>query len=278
MDTKAYIESGILERYALGDADAAECREVERNAARFPDVKAELVSIRATLETYATAHSVRPPSRLKSQIWERINAEVNRSGSAVASNGIAEKTAVGRDTKIIDIGRYKTMLAAASIALLVSLGANFYLYSRWNETSSRLSSLQSEQTELAKQFDVKRASLEQTQQQLALIAKPSVRPVTLQGTPANADALATVYWDKTTNDVFLLANRMAPPPSDKQYQLWAIVDGKPVDAGVFDVGAEAFVFQKMKSFPQAQAFAVTVEPRGGSATPTLTTMVVVGNT
>ena len=63
---------------------------------------------------------------------------------------------------------------------------------------------------------------------------------------------------------------------ENQYQLWAIIDGKPVDAGVFDTSLAGLL--KMKEIGNgAAAFAVTIEPRGGKASPTLETMQVVGN-
>jgi anti-sigma-K factor RskA len=66
------------------------------------------------------------------------------------------------------------------------------------------------------------------------------------------------------------------PPAGKQYQLWAIVDGKPVDAGMIDLN-QPIVFQQMKTINSAQAFAVTIENVGGSATPSLETMCLLGN-
>ena len=63
---------------------------------------------------------------------------------------------------------------------------------------------------------------------------------------------------------------------ENQYQLWAIIDGKPVDAGVFDNNFTGLL--KMKDIGAGAAtFAVTIEPRGGRQTPTLETMQVAGN-
>ena len=61
----------------------------------------------------------------------------------------------------------------------------------------------------------------------------------------------------------------------KQYQLWALVDGAPVDAGVFEIDAGTPMI-KMKNIPRAQAFAVTLEPSGGSLKPTMDQMYVLG--
>ena len=70
------------------------------------------------------------------------------------------------------------------------------------------------------------------------------------------------------------------PKNDKghQYQLWAIVDKKPVSLGVFDkTDADSVEMKEMGSVVAPQAFAVTLEPRGGSVNPTMDEMMVIGN-
>lgn len=62
--------------------------------------------------------------------------------------------------------------------------------------------------------------------------------------------------------------------ADKQYQLWAIVDGKPVDLGVINKDS---TFSTMKQVQNAQAFAITLEPLGGRPAPTMDKMYVLGN-
>ena len=99
--------------------------------------------------------------------------------------------------------------------------------------------------------------------------------IAMKGQAINPSGLSTIYWDTQTKDVYLLVNSLPQPASDKQYQLWAIVDGKPVDAGVFDM-KDADGLVKMKNIPQAQAFAITLEKKGGSASPTLAAMYVMG--
>ena len=71
-----------------------------------------------------------------------------------------------------------------------------------------------------------------------------------------------------------MQNNLPLAPSDKQYQLWAIVDGKPVDAGI--IGDCNGGLCKLKNIPKASAFAITLEKKGGSPTPTLTAMFVMG--
>ena len=86
-----------------------------------------------------------------------------------------------------------------------------------------------------------------------------------------------LYWDGATGDVYVNLNTMPAAPPGKQYQLWAIVDGKPVDAGMYDNNS-SIALHKMKTIPKAEMFAVTIENAGGSPTPTLDQMVVAGKT
>ena len=66
-------------------------------------------------------------------------------------------------------------------------------------------------------------------------------------------------------------------PSDQQYQLWALIDSKPKDLGVFDATDDKVIL-KMKNTQKAQAFAITIEKKGGSPSPTLQKMQSLGKT
>jgi anti-sigma-K factor RskA len=63
-----------------------------------------------------------------------------------------------------------------------------------------------------------------------------------------------------------MVKNLPQPAAGKQYQLWAIVDNKPVDAGMLDM-AHGHQMVKMKNIPRAQLFAITLEEQGGSPTP-----------
>ena len=99
----------------------------------------------------------------------------------------------------------------------------------------------------------------------------------MNGTDNSPDSKATVYWNKSTEDVYLSIKNLKELSKDQQYQLWAIIDGKPVDAGVFDPTNSSMLVQMKNINPNAAAFAVTIEPKGGSENPTLETMQVIGN-
>jgi anti-sigma-K factor RskA len=107
------------------------------------------------------------------------------------------------------------------------------------------------------------------------IRNPRMKAVKLPGVPSNPSSMCTVYWDTQTKDVYLMVNNLPKPAPDMQYQLWAMVDGKPVDAGMLDMDTGQMVV-KMKNIPIAQAFAITLEKKGGSPTPDMNAMYVMG--
>ena len=99
----------------------------------------------------------------------------------------------------------------------------------------------------------------------------------LKGTPVSPSSYVTVYWDTTSKDVYLMVNNLPKPASDKQYQLWALINGQPVDLGMLQYeGGKTHPLVKMKGVQHAQAFAITLEPKGGSPNPTMDQMYVVG--
>ena len=67
---------------------------------------------------------------------------------------------------------------------------------------------------------------------------------------------------------------LPPAPPGKQYQFWADVDGRMVDAGML-TGDTAGI-HRMKDMADATAFGVTLENEGGSPTPTLTALYLLG--
>jgi anti-sigma-K factor RskA len=92
---------------------------------------------------------------------------------------------------------------------------------------------------------------------------PNVTVVNMVGLQKAVPGSASVYWDSTSTNVYLIVKNMPKLPSNKQYQLWALIDGKPVDLGLFDP-PQPNVMLKMKNTQKADAFAISVEDRGDS--------------
>jgi anti-sigma-K factor RskA len=92
--------------------------------------------------------------------------------------------------------------------------------------------------------------------------------VNMVGTQKASPGSASIYWDSTSTNVYMVVKNMPKLPTDKQYQLWALIDGKPVDLGLFDQ-PQPNVILKMKNIQKADAFAITIESRGNTGGPNL---------
>jgi hypothetical protein len=293
-DFQTYIESGRLEQYALGELDPAAQAEVEAWAARSPQVRQELDELLDGIGFYAEAHAQTPPAALRDRVLHNVLAEIGTTAAVApaavvsfapvapaptmrvsASNPrLAETAAVSPP-----VSQRSGWAIAASVALLLSLAANALLYSRWQQADSDLVAAQNNQARFAQTSQVMERRLNSTQEQLHVLRSPQeYKMVALAGTPAHADAKARVLYSATTHRVFIDVQNLPKLPAGKQYQLWALDKGKPVDAGVLAfTTAAGDSLQQMKDIASAQTFAMTVEPTGGSVGPTLTTRTVVGN-
>ena len=272
MNIQEYISSGIVESYVLGLADHEERAEFERMCAAHAEVKKARELFELALEEQAMTNAITPAKNIKSKIFAEI--EIEREMISTTANdqmlSVPAEAATRPVAKVVSVG-WQRYIAAASIALLlISTALNFYFFNQYQSYSNRYEALLAQQADLAKNNDVLRTRLDTYENTLAMLRDPDMAVIKMPGTnvPTSPDSnsVATVYWNTRSKDVYLMVNNLPQPPSDQQYQLWAIVDGQPIDAGVFDVQNTAELL-RMKNMPRAQVFAVTLEKRGGSTTP-----------
>ncbi|MBC3542145.1 anti-sigma factor domain-containing protein [Rufibacter sediminis] len=275
MNTQEYIDSGVLELYAAGGLTPAECEEVERMAAQYPDVHTALEECLRTMEAYALTHAKAPRPELEDQILRHLQT--------VSAQPIHQTAPTA---KVVSLPHVETVheteragtawwQIAAVILLLISAAANVYLYSNLQETRQELVSAQQTTRQYALQVNQLENRSLQSESLLGVLRNPKTLAVKLNGVTQHPDAQATVFWNQETKEVYFDGASLPAAPTGKQYQLWALAQGKPIDAGVVKTTDSTLL--RMKSIEEAQAFAVTLEPEGGSVNPTLEEMYVMGN-
>jgi len=276
---KEYIESGILELYVLGDLSPEEKLQVEAMAAENTTVREEISEIERSMEFYAEEHAVEPSEALRGKVLNSLltNLGDDRTFTKPRKHNDEEKYEEEEDNVIPlptrQNGFFKYAFAACLMLLLVSIYGLINLYSKLQDTNTQLTAMQLDRQKIANQVNVR-------DNELDMYRDPSFKVFKLNGTAKTPAAALTLAWSPAKQKVVLDMKSMKLPEHDKQhqYQLWALVGGKPVDLGVFDTLGEADTtsVKEMKSIAQADAFAVTLEPAGGSVNPTLDQMVVMG--
>lgn len=278
-EAKAYIESGKLELYVLGQLTAEEQLEVEEMAKRYPTVKEEINAIEIALEQYAMEHAIQPTLGLEQRIFAQLSAA---SKTPVTTEPVIKKEAVVVPLYPDHTGTVKTLrfaLAACAVLLVVSVFSLYNAHHKLAVANDQIVSLNQSKERFAATVSFMKDENEDLQQIASMSADPTWTTVKLAGTKIAPEANMVVYWHKKGQHVMVDNTRMALPQNDEshQYQLWALVNGKPVDLGVFDAKAEPKkLLVAMKEIGTAQAFAVTLEKRGGSINPTMEKLVAMG--
>ena len=270
MDIQEYIQSGIIESYVLGLASAEESAEVEKLSLQYPDVKQAINEFSVLFEQQAFENAVTPPQDVKGTIMAAIREEAK--GAPLVS--LPENGKAFTDIPSKSFRLWKMVAAASVILLVISTALNFYFYNQYRDRNNAYQALLSERNTLQASNQLYQTHLREWQNAAEMMADTAMIMIKMPGIAGKKQHEATVFWNTKNKDVYVMPNKLPNPGSGKQFQLWALVDGKPVDAGVLDPGCTGVC--KMKNIPRAQAFAITLENQGGSPTPTMQQMYVLG--
>jgi anti-sigma-K factor RskA len=269
VNVQEYIESGIIESYVMGLASEPERAEFERLCSQYPELVAARRKFEERIEGYASENAVPPPPEVKVKVLEAIG---NPSRVAASSIPPPKIITMQDDKQPARSSLLLRFVAAASVLLLIGVGYLYY------QTKQENKDLADTNDRLKVSLDTTRNVLQRiVDEQKDVVSNPNVTVVNMVGTQVAPKSSANIYWDSASSNVYLVVKNMPKLPSNQQYQLWALIDNKPKDLGVFDA-TDQKVILKMKNTQKAQAFAITIEQQGGSPSPTLQKMQSIGKT
>ena len=263
MNTKEYINSGILEEYLLSTVSSQEKQEVECMSKIYPEIKTELAELESALEQYALMHPKTPSASLKGRIFAQMEfSNPEETQNLVEAKQIEFRPEVARTT----VPLWSQMAVAASVLFAMVSG-----WSLWQSAQYKTK---------AEQMTATVATLEQknnySESLAALYQSPDNKTIQLKGVAKSPGSSVVAFWNQKTKEVLINVQSLPTPAAGKQYQLWAIVGGKPVDMGMLDENFAQKILKMKIADGSAAAFAITLEKRGGSVSPTLEEMVVMG--
>lgn len=241
--------------YALEILDADERRIFERHLPLCAECQRAVADARAVAAALAhTVAPVDPPAALRARVLQAATAAAPTPSSVRPNRA----------------GVFPWWLAAAaSIAAIVSgLG--------WWNAADRLARTERElqaarQTLAAAQSRVADAQsvADRLTRELSVLSAPDVVRVDLKGQPAAPAATGRVYWSRSRGATFTAAN-LPPLDAGRVYQLWFVTAGAPVSAALVipDPAGRSETVLPSPAGIEPTAFALTVEPAGGSPGPT----------
>ncbi len=259
MTAEEYIASGKLELYVCGSLPFEEISEIEEAINSYPSVKNEVQEIEAAL--LQLAETVAPP--LSAMTWSSILATMRKVRKINESSSKTNWSAI-------------TGWAAA----ILCIGGIFWLLQQNNMLENNIQITANENIELKDSINYKKGKLAQANELLAIIGSKDFDAVLLLGNEVVApDAFAKVYYNKAEKIAYVDGAGLPKAPSGKTYQVWSLTLDPltPTSIGLLgsveENGANIFKFENI---PDPEAFGITLEPEGGSETPTLSQLYTLG--
>jgi anti-sigma-K factor RskA len=259
MENKEYIESGILELYVYGLLSETENEEVTTMAKNNPEINAEIIAIEKAIvslsSSFAPFHSV--------ENYEKI------------------KTKLGLNpTKVIEMEPTRNWAQyigwAAAILLLVGIG---FQYNQLEQTNNQVVNATTEKVKMEQELNQLQLKNKESETNLAIVRDTKNTVVPLGGQAVAPESSAKVYWNKETQVVYVDAAGLPAPPKGMVYQVWSLKLNPltPTSIGLldnFDKNDQRMF--AVNSIGDAEAFGITLEPAGGSLTPTMEQLYTLG--
>jgi anti-sigma-K factor RskA len=260
MEAQEYIESGILELYVYGLLTETENLEIAEMAKKNPDVDQEIISIEKAIvalsSSFSPFHSVANFEKIKARLELKHGKVVDMKPASQWSQYVGW---------------------AAAVLLLLGLG---YQTLELTKTKDAIATVGNEKTKIERDFAYLDQQNKETEKNLTIVRDIKNTGVTLGGQAVSPTSFAKVYWNKDTKTTYIDAAGLPKPPKGMVYQVWALKLSPvltPTSIGLLsDFEGNSNKIFAVDRTNEAEAFGITLEPAGGSLTPTMTQLYTLG--
>jgi len=258
MTAEEIITSGKIELYVCGSLPTDETQEVEEAIALYPQVKTEVERIEATLINLAEAIS----PTLSALVWTYILESI-------------------RKVRTLDSGSRTNWAAITGwAAAILFLAGIFWMLKENNNLQDNVQVTTTENVILKEKVTTTESDLAAANEVLTILRSKEYNTYTLPGNQAVApEAFAKVYYNRTEKIAYIDSKGLPPAPNGKVYQVWSLIMDPltPTSVGLLsDVAVIEGGIYKFENIPDPEAFGITLEPEGGSETPTLNQLYTLG--
>ncbi|KAF2513919.1 anti-sigma factor [Flavobacterium foetidum] len=260
MEAQEYIESGILELYVYGLLSEKENIEITELAKNNDQVNQEIISIEKAIialsSSFSPFHSVANFEKIKARLELKHGKLVDMKP---ASNW----------TQYVGW--------AASVLLLLGLG---YQTLELTKTKEAISTVGNEKNKIERNYAYLGQQNEEMKKSLNIVRDIKNTNVTLGGQAVSPTSYAKVYWNQETKTIYIDAKGLPTPPKGMVYQVWSLKLSPvltPTSIGLLDnFEANSQKIFAVSQTDSAEAFGITLEPAGGSPTPTMEQLYTLG--
>ncbi len=262
MDVEKYIASGVLELYVAGKLTEEENMEVFQYSKEYPEILEEILAI-------------------ESSILKLSQAVTPKYATRKGFDDIMVRIGERKDPTVIQLPKEKsnwTQYMGWAAAVLLGVGLVWF-YMQNSQLNTDLQVVEKEKELLEEQIFEARSSLASTEALLNDLRDKNISVVPLGGQEVSPNSYAKAYWNKTQDKVFIDAQGLPEPPDGMVYQVWSLkLDPlTPTSIGLLDdFTADDNKIFVLNNPNESEAFGITLEPAGGSASPNLEQLYTLG--
>jgi len=166
-------------------------------------------------------------------------------------------------------------------AAILCIGGIFWMLNKNNDLQREIKITSSENNILKEKVGTTEAALAQTETILDILRSKEYNAILLAGNQAVApNAFAKVYFNKSGKVAYIDAKGLPQAPKGKVYQVWSLIMDPliPSSVGLLEtVSKIENGIYKFENIPDPEAFGITLEPKGGSQSPTLSQLYTLGS-
>lgn len=229
----------LVGAYAADAVDDAERHEFEQHLAECADCREEVASLQEATAAITEATSVAPPAELRDRVLAQIATVRPLPPETVTAHPAdADHTGSADVVALAPRRRRRLLVAVGSAAAAVVLAVGLGVAQPWaGDPDSPVDQVLQAEDALSASLDL------------------------------GDGARATVVHSEAVGRSVIETEDMPPPPDGSVYQLWYLDGGDYVSAGLMPAGRDQTVALQGES-RDVDGVGITVEPSGGSETPT----------
>ncbi|WNH13279.1 anti-sigma factor domain-containing protein [Thalassobellus suaedae] len=252
MNEKIYnfLNSGLLEKYLLGETTSAETEMVESYISKYPEVQNSYNTLQYNLEIVAKSNAVEAPKSILNNILDELD----------------ESPVLNLNTSYKYKKWYK-FAVAASVAALIFAGTAYSFYTQNQKLSTENQVVVDEIFDLRSDIEMNNKKLDNIMQQFKELNDPNTYKYIMQGNNRAKNLKTVAYINPKEKTSMIDVVSLPQLPEEQCYQIWAELQGKMVSLGILSE-----TDRQLKAIPyteNALALNITIEPKGGNSTASL---------
>ncbi|TXG35714.1 anti-sigma factor [Seonamhaeicola maritimus] len=240
-----FLNSGLLEKYLIGETTSAETEMVETYISKFPEVQNTYNTLQYNLEIVAKSNAVEAPKHILNNILEELD----------------DAQVIKMNTKRTQKLWYKYTVAASVVAILFAC-TSYLFYNQNKQLSEENQIVVDEIFDLRGDIEQNNKMLDNVMRQLLKLNNPETAKYIINGNDRAKDLKTVAYINPKEKTSMIDIVSLPELPEEQCYQIWAELQGKMVNLGILDKAD-----RQLRAIPyteDALALNITIEPKGGN--------------